>query len=257
LFGIKAPRVFFLHVPKCGGISVDAAFRRKYRPSQVFRLEAPPSARAADAFFAGQDVPRDQYFHVLRFREALLAYAMARGPTRYVSGHFAFSERIRGEIGEGWAFVTVLRDPVSRWLSHYLYNRYKDRPGRHCGVEEDIEEVLVSDRGRAWGSEYVKYYGGLREDGEYRSDEAVEDAVANLRRFSAVGRLEKLDGFVAQVRDSVGLSLSIRRKNRSPVSPELKEAIATESVRARLREVCAPDLEVYESTEGNYGRRAS
>ncbi|MFO8070866.1 MAG: hypothetical protein R6V85_03230 [Polyangia bacterium] len=247
MLGIKAPKVFFLHVPKCGGISVDTAFRRKYRPSQVFRLEAPPSARAADAFFAGLDVPRDQYFHVLRLREALLAYAIARKPTRYISGHFAFSERIYDELGRGWAFVTVLRDPVSRWLSHYLYNRYKDRPGRHCGIDDEIEEVLVSGRGRSWGNEYVKYYGGLREDGEYRSDEAIEDAVENLRRFSAVGRLEKLDGFVAQVRDSIGLSLSIPRKNRSPVSPELKKEMVTESIRSRLREVCAPDLEVYQS----------
>ena len=65
-------RVFFLHVPKCGGTSLDNAFQRHFRSAAIFRLLAPASAQAADVYFEGHDTPRDNFHHVLRFREALI-----------------------------------------------------------------------------------------------------------------------------------------------------------------------------------------
>ena len=247
----RKSKIFFLHVPKCGGTSLDNAFKRTFRNKHIFRLLAPPSAKAADVFFAGdEDVSREQYYHVLRLREALLCYAMALPEIRYVSGHFAYSSAAHDAFGEEYAFVTVLRDPVGRWFSHYFYDRYKDRPEQHNVTDLSLDEMIASERGRSWGTEMVKYYGGLRPDGDYRSREAIEAAIANLRRFDIVGNLADLDGFHADVKNKLGVRLLTFKSNKSPISAEDKKALVTPEIRAAVEEICAPDREVVDALLG-------
>lgn len=251
MFGLKGKKkLFFLHVPKCGGISIDAALRSKYRSSQIFRLEGPASARAAEVYFDGEDVPREHYADVLAFREAVQVYAMSRRSVRYVSGHFAFSEKAFRRFHGDWVYLTVLRDPARRWLSHYFYNRYKDRDEPHCNVSEDIETMLDSERGHAWGTEYVKYYGGVRADADYRSEASVQAALTNLQRFDVVGALEQMDAFTARVHEVLGTRITVPRKNKSPVSAEFRREIVTDEIRARIDEVCSPDRVLYEAVVG-------
>ena len=111
--------------------------------------------------------------------------------------------------------------------------------------ELSLEEMVASDRGRAWGAEYVKYYGGLREDGDYRSQEAIDGAIANLRRFDVVGQLERLKEFHADVKASTGLRLITFRRNRSPVSDDERRALMSEEVGTAVEDLCAPDRAVW------------
>jgi hypothetical protein len=239
-------KLYFLHVPKCGGTSIDAALRARYHPTQVFRLPAAASALAAELFF-DDDEPRDQYSHVLRYREALLLYAMASGDFRYIAGHFCFSETAFLRFGDEFAHITVLRDPVERWLSHYFFNRYKGEQNTHCRVDEELSAALASDEGRSWGTEYVKFYGGVVADGDYRSRTAIQHAIHNLTRFYSIGVLENLGRFTDSLRRSFGIRIRVPKKNISPVSTEFRERLVTPEVLDRLQEICGPDIEVYQS----------
>ena len=80
----KLPKIFFMHVPKCGGTTVDRAFTAVYRKNAC-HLDAPATNRALNAMDNKQDI------HA--FRHGLLLYFMACGH-RYISGHFTFNENI-------------------------------------------------------------------------------------------------------------------------------------------------------------------
>jgi hypothetical protein len=78
-----------------------------------------------------------------------------------------------------------------------------------------------------------------------RSDAAVAAAVDNLKRFAVVGFTEALDDFSRRVGACVGTPVNISVLNTSPAPPtQLDHEIADAA--DRLREICAPDLRVYE-----------
>lgn len=77
---------------------------------------------------------------------------MARRDIRYVSGHFAFSELVHGRFGDRWESVTIMRDPVTRWFSHYFFNRYK--PDEHFRIHDDLGSFLETGLGKRLGRFY-------------------------------------------------------------------------------------------------------
>ena len=120
--------IIFLHVPKCGGTSVDYAIRRHYRKKdRLVTINARASTNAANLisqinfpYETADDYP------ILKMRENLLLYYMSQN-MKYISGHFGFSEIGYRKFLGGYTFITILRDPVKRWISVYLFNRYKKR----------------------------------------------------------------------------------------------------------------------------------
>lgn len=106
--------IVFTHVPKCGGSSVETALFRHYRFSRerIYPIEARHAQRAAGRAPKGQ--PPD--IEALAFRELLLAYALNRG-VKCVTGHNPLSPALRKNFAPDWKFITILREPVSRFCS--------------------------------------------------------------------------------------------------------------------------------------------
>ncbi len=77
-------KLFFMHIPKCGGTSVDNAIRlhrHKKRPWHQFHMHSEAAAVAA----------RRSNMKWKPYNETLLLYAMANPQTSYITGHFFFS----------------------------------------------------------------------------------------------------------------------------------------------------------------------
>ena len=108
-------RIFFLHLPKCGDVSVNMAMRRAFGAQKVDGLNPNASRRVAER--RGKDLRR--------FRTSLLFYYMAMENVNVISGHFSWNDDVYEQFSKKWAYVTVLRDPIRRWFSHYFYNRHK------------------------------------------------------------------------------------------------------------------------------------
>ena len=104
-----------------------------------------------------------KYYHVFKIREELLLYFMNQ---RFscISGHVCFSERAYHNFHDTYKFVTILRDPVQRWISHYFYNAYKTHSNLGKIESDDIATFLESDRARSWGHHYVQMLGGLADE---------------------------------------------------------------------------------------------
>ena len=118
----KVPRFCFIHVPKCGGASVSAGFRSSYhwveriiRPN--FRISLFAAEYASEQFGLKPSI----------VRQAALAHALGISQYKFATGHVHAAPDIVEHYMEQWNFVTVLRDPVSRFISSYIYNRHKNK----------------------------------------------------------------------------------------------------------------------------------
>lgn len=238
-------RVCFLHFERCGGTSVRRAFRDAYRhwrhvaddPVDVVHNTASLAAARA----AGRPV--------FAYRQEILRYLLEHPDNQFVTGHLQVDRDLVEELGDRWSFVTLVRHPVRRWLSHYYYNRYKS--AEHGRVERSVEEYVETTRGRQLGRDYVDLLtgnGDYRETGDASGLEptgTAEEAIRVLERFRVVGTTERMAAFSERVEEAFGAPLPAYHLNRGPAGGGPEREIP-QGVRARLEEVCAPNREVYE-----------
>jgi len=155
-----------------------------------------------------------------------------------VRGHFGFG--LHRAIGEPSTYVTVVRDPVDRAISHFHYARKRSDHYLH-------EQVVAGDLGL---KEYVLNGISIEMDnGQTRmlasrggyttpfgecSPELLEQAKANLREhFAIVGTSERFDETLVVAQEILGWSLPLylswnvsqNRLKREELTPDVVEAI--------------------------------
>lgn len=189
-------------------------------------------------------------YPILKLREHLLLYFLSLQTNRYISGHFPFSEIAYREFHGKYAFITVLRDPVKRWISSYFFNSNKD--SNHRKIEEDITTHLRSAFGRSQGYEYVKFLGGANKSGEYTSGQSIDQAKRNLHKFDVVGFIEYQEDFLNQFENRFGVRLKLEQRNRNPASEAYRKSIVTEEIEEKIKAICGPDREVYQYAADNF-----
>lgn len=234
-------KIAFIHIPKCGGSSVNHAIRRSFGLSEYyfkknrFELESGSSLRASS-------IAKDD---LMGYREKLLLYYLSSHNCRYISGHFDYAQSAFDEFKDMWSFITILREPVSKWFSQYFYNRNKNFGTFQ--IESTLDEYIESDEGIALGGDYVRKFSGLRGTDIHTSHDAVDRAISNLDNFALVGILEHLDRFVHDFETLFNVHLFITKGNISPVVKSKQKQLITDAHRKRVQEICQPDMLVYQA----------
>lgn len=241
-------RFVFHHVPKCGGTSVGRALRKRYILSQA-TVTPEESFRAFEAFSERSDREK-MLVDVLDLREQMLLYHMFHD-VRGISLHVRFSQPAWNIFSDKYKFITILRDPVSRFISHYNWSHAK--PNAHARIDESFEEFLKTERAKRMGATFVEYYSGLPKDFDMTSDEAVHCATESLRKFSVVGNISNIKKFEADVRRELGVSIKVRHENKGGkdrrfVSPDN----LSNEVLKRVHSICSPDIAVWESVKDRF-----
>jgi len=240
---IKKP-AFFLHVPKCGGTSVQVALEEAYGlragikvdlrgniyHSAFFRLNPYASKEAADQLGAPPH----------KVREHVLLYQMGCSRPRLISGHFHYSNAAYRGYHTTYTFITMIRDPVERWYSHYFYDR--DKKGDYFSVEAPIDEYLDSPRGQATGSLIARYFAGS----DCSGDDVVQHAITNIAKFHVVGILEHLGVFKKDLRRVLGADIDIPVRNAGPTTARQRRKEITPEIHRAVVEACRPDKKVYD-----------
>jgi hypothetical protein len=237
-------RIFFLHIPKCGGKSTHYAISSRYTMIEKLRgfrgLDISSTYVAAKALNPTVNPFSADDYEILKLRESLLLYFMGQKQTLYISDHFAFSESAYKAFHSEFTFITMLRNPVKRWISYYFYGRH------HGNIKLELADFLKTDYARTQGYEIVKFIGGPIKDGNYASREAIERAKENIGKFHIVGFLEHLDDFAEKFRARFGINLRLSRFNRSPVAVSSQKLQISEEITKAIEELCKPDMDVYQ-----------
>ena len=243
LLGKKRPGIIFVHIPKTGGSSISSALRKHYRLSK-FNIKSEVTSLAAQKRFGITRTDPGYNEALQQFRMSLIFHE-AQKRTRYITGHFWVNEHLPTIKPLGYSIITCLRNPVDRWFSHFLYGRYKE--GSYGRIEEDIDEFLQSQEAESFGTTYVRYLGGIRDNREYTSESAVERAICNLDMFDMVGFLHQMDDFRTHLKEITGFNLRPEHRRKSPANTALKEKIKnSREIRNAVEKLCEPDLAVYE-----------
>jgi hypothetical protein len=245
-------KIIFVHIPKCGGTSFNDLLCMNYptlnlRDDKSLITINPRAIYKAYKLIHGKKNPdpfEDDYIEVLKLEEKFLLYHLYQENTRYVVGHFAFSDIAYEEFHARYSFVTLLRNPVDRMISHYFYNRYKN--GDLGKTDKDISSYLKSARSRNQGHEYVKkLHGTICHSIDYTSEDAINQAKDNLKKFAVVGCLEFPENILAQVRTKFGIIGSLPKKNISPKSKKFQNEILNDEIKEQFHDICKPDLDLY------------
>ena len=148
-----------MHPPKCGGTSISRSIKQAYGiyenlyGKNLKKLEGRCSTDAAAAM--GKDI--------FDLRKNILMYYMFQENIKYITGHFTYIEDLPKDIKNRWHYVTILREPVNRWFSHYFFNytiQSGDKSSSHDKLNKRLEKFLneESDRAKEMGLSYITIF---------------------------------------------------------------------------------------------------
>ena len=196
----RAPLIVFVHIPKTAGATVTSMLAAAYSQKAVHKagnyMRNPGAAERK----------------VSRAPEDWRAWHRQGG--RVTVGHVPYGV-FRRHLPEYALYMTFLRDPVDRVLSHYHRHierqdpersgRRKERPGARVKADS-LEQALVEMRMPQVNNLCTRFLCGHDPLAELPPS-ALEDAKRNLRTFGFVGVRERFEESVVLLQRKLGLDV--------------------------------------------------
>ena len=238
----RYPKIFFCHVPKCAGVSLSNAIYQAVYPSLLkatrFTGHIDLKASRVCEELLGVDM--------MTARETQLTFQLSSKHQVFTTGHCVARPELVGNFYKDWHFLTILRKPVDRFISEYVYNRFKQSEWQKH--EADIEEYLESDKALNSAVTYARYFSGYRDAREIlaNADDVVAKSVANLRHFSVFGTLEQMDRWQDDFNQRFKTRINISSKNTSPNRGASSAITSSESLMQQIAELNRIDQAIYD-----------
>lgn len=225
---------------------INAMKHRGASTAALHQLDAPQSAHLA----------RVAGFETMDVRDLLLASTLNTPGIEFVAGHYRFTDALHHPLLDHALFITVLREPIDRFLSLYYYNHYKQ--GGHGHEPLALEEYLKRPRARRSAEDYVRLFRGTGVDHrEFAGEGDIDAAIQNLKRFHLVGELTQQTAFCAALSAKTGLDVSMPELNKSPAPANTRYQSLPDELNEEIRRLCEPSTAVYEAVLGSVPRETS
>ena len=236
LVGKAPPRVAFLHIPKCGGTSVNYHFKSNFGGARSGMSVQLDSMTGSDSDPAELERARNAF---------------------YVAGHFGWSAMAR--VSEGAVRFTIVRDPFDRLKSLFQFVR-GGRRLKHptfarvaaAAADMDFAEFCLTDQpevralvdnamARTLASNYFPFEAA-------DPAKTVRAAAANLDSLDFVVDIKNLSTALPRLAEATGTTIVSEREWLNKSEPAAAEVMSRQcflndrNLVARI----AQDLDVYE-----------
>jgi galactose-3-O-sulfotransferase len=213
----RAPRLIFVHIPKTGGTSLVAAIESQYGSKHVARL-----------YLGGFGIPVDEF---LQWSQRRLRRVRA------VTGHYEFG--LAAHLPDPSTYLTVLRDPVDRVVSHYHYVlteptliELHEAHGSHASLEAHVARSPL--RHLINNAQTRQLGGDVLDPGRPPTAADLSTAMRRIDEdFAVVGLQERLDESLALMRVVFGwdehtlphLNVTSARPSVTDLDPEIRGVV--------------------------------
>lgn len=210
--------VIFLHLPKAAGSTLNRVIAQQYVPAEIYKT-------------AGKAMP-------------VLGAELAAAPqVRLIAGHVGFG--VHTLITRPFTYITVLRDPVERMISHYHYARKLKSHPLHAEIANGLS---LRDAARRLANLQTRYLAdeSVRGTSETADRETLESAKENVgRHFAVAGLAERFDETLLLLHRHLGWKIRpVANSNVTRGRPRQKAHDAGDL--QLLREMNALDCELHE-----------
>jgi len=235
-------KVAFIHIAKCGGSSVDFALRSALAAPGQRRIDKPASIVSSMATFEGEIASLEGNCkfseHHAQHLLKILSYYLQEN-WQYISGHVTINAQLIERFKSEYAFITILRDPVKRFISNYTFNKLTNKKSimlpnslNTDTVIQEANEILNSQRGWQMANSPTMYLTGRYPTNEADARVMQQEVASNLAQFKVVGFLDDLDAFTNDCQKLTGRNIDIGQRN----STENLNSAEQQKVKATLKE---------------------
>lgn len=223
------PVVIFLHLPKAAGSTLNRVIAQQFPPSAIYRIAGTPSAEVA------RDLSK-------RTKEG--------GPIRVITGHATFGTH--AAVAGPFTYITVLRDPVERLISHYHFAR--NLPSHPLHAEIVSGALPLAKLARRMANLQTRYLAdrSVRGTAATASSETLASAKDNLaRHFAVAGLVDRFDEMHVLLQRRLGWGLSVVANSNVARGRPARETHSA----ADLEAICAAnvlDLELCDWTRKRF-----
>jgi hypothetical protein len=212
---MTADTIIFVHLPKCGGTTLNRLIEWEYSPAKIFSI--------------------DPSFYKWSYRRLLGTSAARLAHMKIIQGHMPFG--IHRLLPQSATYMTVLRDPVDRGISEYYYALSRvvhpdHRMMKRLSLDEYIELTPHTNvQTKLLAGQYSGYdfFAGNCDE---RTLERAKENLSNY--FMLVGLTENFDETLAlakilfgwQIRKYANFNMTRGRPSKRSIPVEICNVIA-------------------------------
>ncbi len=172
-----------------------------------------------------------------KLREQQLLLAMADAKNKMIAGHFRYSRLAYEHYRGNTLFMTILRDPVSRFISEYFYNRYKHND--HFRIKCDLDNYINSEIALRQSQLYLSWF----TDTQSKSVGQYQQAISNINNIDIIGTVEDMPRLVKALEQRLDRKISMPIVRKNPRNHYQQEVSAVQ--RKKIEVMCADDINFY------------